>query len=79
MRGGIPPLRQYTFMAWCWVKKHGDNFYFTFAVSWKAGSYLAGQEIPTFMEFKRSSACSEKLTNRFYTEPVEFSPIYVIY
>jgi hypothetical protein len=29
MRGAIPPLPQYAFMAWCLVK-HGDNFTFTF-------------------------------------------------
>jgi len=27
MRGAIPPLPQYAFMAWCLVKKkHRDNF-----------------------------------------------------
>jgi hypothetical protein len=30
MRGAIPPLPQYVFMAWCLVK-HRDNFTFTFA------------------------------------------------
>jgi hypothetical protein len=29
MRGPIPPLPQYVFMAWCLVK-HRDNFTFTF-------------------------------------------------
>jgi hypothetical protein len=30
MRGAIPPLTQYAFMAWCLVKrKHRDNFTFT--------------------------------------------------
>jgi hypothetical protein len=29
MRGAIPPLPLYVFMAWCLVK-HGDNFTFTF-------------------------------------------------
>jgi len=34
MRGAIPPLPQYAFMAWCSVKKdHRDNFNFTFKVS----------------------------------------------
>jgi len=29
MSGAIPPLPQYAFMAWCWVKrKHSDNFTF---------------------------------------------------
>jgi hypothetical protein len=28
MRGAIPPLPQYVFMAWC--LKHRDNFTFTF-------------------------------------------------
>jgi hypothetical protein len=28
MRGAIPPLNQYVFMAWCLVK-HRDNFTFT--------------------------------------------------
>jgi len=29
MRGAIPPLPQYDFMAWCSVEKgHGDNFTF---------------------------------------------------
>jgi hypothetical protein len=30
MRGAIPPLPQYVFMAWCLVK-HRDNFTFTFS------------------------------------------------
>jgi hypothetical protein len=30
MRGAIPPLPQYVFMAWCLVK-HRDSFTFTFA------------------------------------------------
>jgi hypothetical protein len=31
MRGAIPPLSQYAFMAWCSVKtKHRVNFTFTF-------------------------------------------------
>jgi hypothetical protein len=29
MRGAIPPLPQYAFMAWCSTTKHRDNFYFT--------------------------------------------------
>jgi hypothetical protein len=29
MRGAIPPLPQYIFIAWCLVK-HGDSFTFTF-------------------------------------------------
>jgi len=29
MRGAIPPLPKYVFMAWCLVK-HSDNFAFTF-------------------------------------------------
>jgi hypothetical protein len=29
MRGTLPPLPQYVFMAWC-VVKHRDNFTFTF-------------------------------------------------
>jgi hypothetical protein len=28
MRGAIPPLSQYVFMAW-WLVKHRDNFTFT--------------------------------------------------
>jgi hypothetical protein len=31
MRGAIPPIHQYTFMAWCLVK-HRDNFTFTFRI-----------------------------------------------
>jgi hypothetical protein len=31
MRGAIPPLRQYVFMAWCLIK-HRDNFTFTLPV-----------------------------------------------
>jgi hypothetical protein len=31
MRGAIPPLPQYAFMAWCLVK-HMDNFTFTFMI-----------------------------------------------
>jgi len=30
MSGAIPPLLQHDFMAWCSVKKHRDNFTFTF-------------------------------------------------
>jgi hypothetical protein len=34
MRGAIPPLTQYAFMAWCSVKKkHMDNFIFTLFLS----------------------------------------------
>jgi len=34
VRGAVPPLPQYAFMAWCSVKKkeHRDNFTFTFTV-----------------------------------------------
>jgi hypothetical protein len=32
MSGDIHPLPQYAFMAWCLVKKHRDNFTFTFTV-----------------------------------------------
>jgi len=35
MRGAVTPLHllpQYAFMAWCSVKKHRDNFIFTFYV-----------------------------------------------
>jgi hypothetical protein len=32
MRGAIPPLPQYVFMAWCLVK-HRNNFTFTFTFS----------------------------------------------
>jgi hypothetical protein len=32
MRGAIPTLPQYVFIAWCSVKKHRDNFAFTFEV-----------------------------------------------
>jgi hypothetical protein len=28
MRGAIPPLPQYAFMAWCSIKKHRDNLNF---------------------------------------------------
>jgi hypothetical protein len=34
MRGTIPPLPQYIFMAWCLVK-HSDNFTFTFIMKFK--------------------------------------------
>jgi hypothetical protein len=30
MTGAIPPLSKYALMAWCLVKKHRDNFTFTF-------------------------------------------------
>jgi len=30
MSGAIRSLPQYAFMAWCSVKKHRDNFTFTF-------------------------------------------------
>jgi hypothetical protein len=32
MRGAVPPLPQYAFMAWC-VVKHRDNFTFTFYIN----------------------------------------------
>jgi hypothetical protein len=38
MRGAIPPLLQYAFMAWCLVK-HKNNFTFTFYVSVSRGHY----------------------------------------
>jgi hypothetical protein len=31
MRGAIPPVPQYAFMAWC-VVKHTDNLSFTFII-----------------------------------------------
>jgi len=31
MRGALPPLSQYAFMARCSVKKHRENFTFTLA------------------------------------------------
>jgi hypothetical protein len=31
MRGAVPPLLQYVFVAWCLIK-HRDNFTFTFTV-----------------------------------------------
>jgi hypothetical protein len=34
MRGAIPLLPQYSFMAWCLVK-HRDNFTFTFTLDMK--------------------------------------------
>jgi hypothetical protein len=37
IRGAIPPLPQYVFMAWCLVK-HRDNFTFTLSTS-KVGIY----------------------------------------
>jgi hypothetical protein len=40
MRGAIPPLPQYFFMAWCLVK-HRDNFTFTFY-----GIYLFLMNLP---------------------------------
>jgi len=30
MRGDIPPLPQYAFMAWCSVKAQGQLYFFTF-------------------------------------------------
>jgi hypothetical protein len=30
MRGALPPLPQYAFVAWCSIKKHRANFTFTF-------------------------------------------------
>jgi hypothetical protein len=33
MSGAIPPIPQYAFMAWYLVKKHRDNFTFTFTAS----------------------------------------------
>jgi hypothetical protein len=39
MRGAIPPLPEYVFMAWCLVK-HKDNFKFTFTFMFKL--YLFG-------------------------------------
>jgi len=32
MCGAMPPLSQYAFMVWCSVKKHRDNFTFTFTL-----------------------------------------------
>jgi hypothetical protein len=39
MRGAIPPLPQYVFMAWCLVK-HRDNFTLTFSYFYQ--SFMAG-------------------------------------
>jgi hypothetical protein len=40
MSGAIHPLPQYTFMAWCLVKKHRDNFtFFTLYMLYKSFSH----------------------------------------
>jgi hypothetical protein len=40
MRGVIPPLPQYAFMAWCSVKKHKDNFTFALKEEFKIGIFV---------------------------------------
>jgi len=37
MRGAIPPLHQYVFVAWC-LLKHRDNFIFSRASLWYSWS-----------------------------------------
>jgi hypothetical protein len=37
MRGAIPPLSQYAFMAWCFVK-HRDNFTFYLLINGHRGT-----------------------------------------
>jgi len=34
MRGAILPLPQYVYMVWCSIKKHINNFTFTFYIKW---------------------------------------------
>jgi hypothetical protein len=59
MRGAIPPLPQYAFMAWCLVN-HRDSFTFTFStfvirVAWLrdckvlSGGYIGKRYLPTFI------------------------------
>jgi hypothetical protein len=43
MRGAIPPLPQYVFMAWCLVK-HSDIFTFTSSVTLREGNVLSAFE-----------------------------------
>jgi hypothetical protein len=52
MRGGIPPLPQYAFMAWCLVK-HRDNFTFTYRYFMLPlpSSYPCGRQFDCFRKY----------------------------
>jgi hypothetical protein len=54
MRGAIPPLPQYVFMAWCLVK-HRDNFTFTFTLNVVLQKLhpILGLYLVKIMDFKR--------------------------
>jgi hypothetical protein len=54
MRGAVPPLPHYVFMAWCLVK-HRDNFTFTFFMRGRSGSMCK------VMIVTRSGLCTEGL------------------
>jgi hypothetical protein len=63
MRGTIPPLPQYVFMAWCLVKRR-DNFTFTFIMHLLYKKFTFSSE---------SSTRSQNLGFGFYPEPGESS------
>jgi len=45
MRGAIPQLPQYTFMAWCLVKAQGYLYlYLYLAVFWRIESFMASTQ-----------------------------------
>jgi hypothetical protein len=59
MRGAIPPLPQYAFMAW-WSgkKKHGDNFTFTLNFNenaTKEGTFVGYTQIFNFLQISNEN------------------------
>jgi hypothetical protein len=75
MRGAIPPLPQYVFMAWCLVK-HRDNF--TFTLNKKSGYACMRLHFNTFtigwFPYKVNAllcAVNGSVTHRFVTVIIE--------
>jgi hypothetical protein len=56
MRGAIPPLPQYVFMAWCLVK-HRENFTFTFTLNGHRHALLTIVLEVTLMNREKSAEC----------------------
>jgi hypothetical protein len=65
MRGAIPPLPQYDFMAWCLVK-HRDNFTFTLPLD--QGIYFHKQILERDKISKLEDACTKFVILETLTE-----------
>jgi hypothetical protein len=78
MRGDIPPLPQYVFMAWCLVKHRDFTFtLFIYKLLNNGSSFYLTLEkqlsnCPPFMESEGSLLCSQGPATGLYPEPDKF-------